>query len=770
MKRSQYILLLCLIHLCATVSAFGQMEYFIHDRGMLNQSVFNAGSIGYAAPQPADHSPEAPYYQPAGEWPPYSYFVTADREYTGSHCMMGGGIQIQGIPGDSVVNAPEEILALCTGYYDVSAHQSYLSTTIGHSAPISFTKTNNFPVLEDGSLNPSYDPDEAEQKIVAVFATKNGFTVTRTSRQWSYPDYDDFIIYEYELVFTGNTDSDPATIEMADSSLKDCIVAFTLIMAPSRLGFDRNYGNWDVSVYSQAPIHGSYQDHDYWLTYSQNVRTGSNYNAAGMPEPDPAVFLDWSKTGKHGGGLLSHQAYGMAVLYYENHHRAIVTPDYNTTESQLWWWYLPRFHSAFDSIGENQYLKRQPFQLHGSYGYETPKNMWIIDPRQGRGGPFFGTENEDWNPHAGYPPDTLNWSEEYKDKWKGRNFLMEKRWAAGWPQHHLQFGPYRVYKGDTLNFTIAEVVGFGSQDRKVIFGGERDRSASIYWNQVQGWNRRIETKNGALLTENYVEEFGYPDHVNSDVVDIQQVTHKAFEAYTGADSSSLVVPVWPEDNPPKGVYRNIKIPFPAPGIHTANTDQADVKITWNTQAEDVSGIIPQDRLLGSLAAYHVYRSEDRVAWDLIATVDKGDVNPEGNYEVTDGDVKVGDLFYYSVTSVDAEGHESGKTNIRQHDVKLGSPETLTQVYVVPNPFYVESHFAGAPGNKIGFYNLPAPCTIRIFSTAGQLIETIEHTTNSYEHEYLQITRSDQRLASGVYFYVVTTPEGETARGKFIIIR
>ena len=36
--------------------------------------------------------------------------------------------------------------------------------------------------------------------------------------------------------------------------------------------------------------------------------------------------------------------------------------------------------------------------------------------------------------------------------------------------------------------------------------------------------------------------------------------------------------------------------------------------------------------------------------------------------------------------------------------------------------------------------------------------------------FLQETRNDQRMASGVYFYVVTTPEGEQTTGKFVIIR
>jgi len=91
---------------------------------------------------------------------------------------------------------------------------------------------------------------------------------------------------------------------------------------------------------------------------------------------------------------------------------------------------------------------------------------------------------------------------------------------------------------------------------------------------------------------------------------------------------------------------------------------------------------------------------------------------------------------------------------------------------VPNPFVVSSGFGGEVESqlRIGFYGLPARATIKIYSFSGQLVAPIEHDDPTYSVAYFQVTRNNQRLASGVYFYVVTTPEGEVARGKFVIIR
>lgn len=159
---------------------------------------------------------------------------------------------------------------------------------------------------------------------------------------------------------------------------------------------------------------------------------------------------------------------------------------------------------------------------------------------------------------------------------------------------------------------------------------------------------------------------------------------------------------------------------------------------------------------------------------MIGTLQVGDVNDDGMYEFIDDDpsFKVGETRFYSVLSADVNGNVSGRTNLTEIEKNIGSVEKFDKVYAVPNPFRVSSGFQGGgeTEGQIGFYGLPRKATIRIFSYAGQLVETIEHDQPIYSVAWFQVTRNQQEIASGIYFYVVTTPEGETATGKFVVIK
>jgi len=96
---------------------------------------------------------------------------------------------------------------------------------------------------------------------------------------------------------------------------------------------------------------------------------------------------------------------------------------------------------------------------------------------------------------------------------------------------------------------------------------------------------------------------------------------------------------------------------------------------------------------------------------------------------------------------------------------------MQKVYAVPNPFVVKSGFSGlGEENKIEFVGLPERATIKIYSFSGQLIETIEHDERVFSSAFLQITRNNQDLASGVYFFVVKTPDGAKTSGKFYVLK
>jgi len=98
------------------------------------------------------------------------------------------------------------------------------------------------------------------------------------------------------------------------------------------------------------------------------------------------------------------------------------------------------------------------------------------------------------------------------------------------------------------------------------------------------------------------------------------------------------------------------------------------------------------------------------------------------------------------------------------------------VKVVPNPYIIENEWQQTVfQRKLKFINLPDECTIRIYTVAGDLIQTIKHD-KTYQQpndaggdEWWDVlTSNDQLPASGVYLFHIDSDVGEQV-GKFVII-
>ena len=118
--------------------------------------------------------------------------------------------------------------------------------------------------------------------------------------------------------------------------------------------------------------------------------------------------------------------------------------------------------------------------------------------------------------------------------------------------------------------------------------------------------------------------------------------------------------------------------------------------------------------------------------------------------------------------------------------------------MVPNPYIASSYLDQSSYNKrVEFINLPAKCTVRIYSLGGNLVNVLNHIgtnragwgdytdwdrlTLSEPVEYSGYdnhsgtepwnlrNRYGQLVASGLYFYHVTDERGETHTGKFYVI-
>ncbi|MGB2867253.1 MAG: hypothetical protein WBD36_02280, partial [Bacteroidota bacterium] len=312
-------------------------RYLIHSRGMLHETVFNTGEIG----QPTTiNQTVLDIVNPMMEWPPYikpaiptttgSGYVT----YPGQHNGFGSGVYIsanyKGTTGLIALGGPassnpsrNRVAALCGGVTGTN-NQTYLQWS--WPVPGSFKRIENYPVLSDGRLNPSFNPQEAEEIITAKWNTNAGISVTRTSRSYSYPDYDDFIIYEYEFENNGIFfDPNASQLVYRETTLVDVYITFIEAISPSAFGEIRHYDNttkWAPHVTGKYTM--SFWDPDYGLLYNQVASGVDSLSVAGFPEKDAANFLEWSRTGKYGGGLLSPQAAGFTVMYYDTAHLSYI--------------------------------------------------------------------------------------------------------------------------------------------------------------------------------------------------------------------------------------------------------------------------------------------------------------------------------------------------------------------------------------------------------------------------------------------------------------
>ncbi|HET6362203.1 MAG TPA: hypothetical protein VFH11_09100 [Gemmatimonadota bacterium] len=95
---------------------------------------------------------------------------------------------------------------------------------------------------------------------------------------------------------------------------------------------------------------------------------------------------------------------------------------------------------------------------------------------------------------------------------------------------------------------------------------------------------------------------------------------------------------------------------------------------------------------------------------------------------------------------------------------------LQQILVVPNPFIAANEITRGLGRqRVLFTNLPPQATIRIYTISGNLVRILEHGDGSGTEEWDVRTRFDLLVASGNYYYHVTTPDGRTHLGRFAVI-
>ena len=228
-------------------------------------------------------------------------------------------------------------------------------------------------------------------------------------------------------------------------------------------------------------------------------------------------------------------------------------------------------------------------------------------------------------------------------------------------------------------------------------------------------------------------------------------------------------------------YQLSSVPPPSPEIEIiSQPSNQSIAISWNSlETNWVNPISGKS----DFQEYRVYRSDRSFIgpFTLVRRINPGrstDVTRFFNSDINkwvyeDQNISLATGYFYAVTSLDSSGNESWLTNRNEDAIQAtrSAAENVLNVKVFPNPFKEVSGFpTSGTENYIVWSNLPAVCTIRIYTSSGELVKTLKHENlSSGEKVWDQLSDARQRTAPGIYFWTVESEVGSN-KGTLLIIK
>ncbi len=494
--------------------------------------------------------------------------------------------------------------------------------------------------------------------------------IRRTSRVWSYPKYDDFIIHEVEITNKKFSNITDFYFGMRYSLL------FTVRSMSQK---DEKYG-WDED-------NELFYFYDDW-SYNWEDETPIHYNFGVGPE-------------------MGDIADSRDIL------------ELNSKEHEF---DAPAYFSAIvlDDAGGNVYRNIL------EYGSKSGATNAPVEDRI-----FIHTVDEPsrFKEVMTHEQPHLSWDDAREAGGEGGNKYERS------PIYLLSVGPFTMTPFQKITLVFAEVMG--EMDRSKIVEGGIDNLNDLKTESLE-----------ALL---------------SNVESAQQLYAQDLE---------------PESHPP---------PTPTNGENslTISSQPGNVIIEWpvvsDTYVDPITGV-------NDLAGYRIYRSTYFTIgpWDLLVEIPSQAIEAnEGIARYVDSEVAASVGYYYTITTYDTDGNESGKVNNNRFPIYPTLPHNEdfpADVYVVPNPFRQHSGLSGTGERyRIQFMGLPGAAKIKVFTVSGELVQEIEHDDGTGSAAWGSIANIDYQLtkwalgvAPGFYIYsvesMVSGHEGETFIGKLAIIK
>lgn len=600
-----------------------------------------------------------------------------------------------------------------------------------------FQKTENFNGSED------FNPLMPEEINYIEFPTATGITVKQRSMAWSYPDYDDFIIYDYTFVNTGDMvfPAIGTTKENIQTLDEVWIVFHSGIQVSTRGQINFHYDKVFVNSAAPAGGFGGWDQLDYGSTYTDYFAVENNTD-------DGKGMLFYSRD--YNGGREPHpdDTYG----------------KYPNWEEEL------KYDPSYERIE-----LQDPACFGYVFLYRTPPAGGDPDPLEADPTYFNIYNDEQENFNGKYLDMNEHFSissiggEQNMFNFITHNRIPEKNEGNMYCFYTASFGPYTMAPGDSIRLILAEVAGV--MDLHDVILGDPDHHFPD--SSIAAIRRNAEAARRAV-------QWGIDQNI---------------------EGVKLAADV-PEPPPvPKCTAANVSA-----GSDTAIIAVRWDRIAEETDITDGSGEIFY-KGSEDLGGYRIYRGQDpRGIWDLLIDIPISEVdscwNAEiGSYEYLDMDLQFGFEYRYYVEAYNLHPKTWTSANgtvidnlgeLVSDDVNMSrligarpGPVSILDgwdVFVAPNP-YVEGDpdrsFGQTSPDKIEFRNLPEKATIKIFTISGDLVKILKHGPDSYGNLYGSIawdqrTDSGLRVAPGVYIYAVESHTegtvGKRTMGKLMIIR
>lgn len=727
MKNCKVILVIAII-LLTTGSLIAQEISTTHTRGKLWETLYNYGFIG---------DPGAwDYLQVTGIgfYPGFSGYTFPTDEFQANGFITDANFH-NFRSGPWIIAKDAKTLvppAFVPEQKDFLLYHASLATgNMGVQTNIPpFTRTENF--VED----PMYDPLFPEEVNYTTFHTATGVSVKQRSMAWSFPGYNDFIIYDYVYKNSGKI-ALPSVNQVMD-------LEQTL--------------------------------NEVWIVFHSGIQVSTKGNLNFYYDPDflsstaPAGGFGWHP----GGGYTDYYAIenegndGKGLLYYSR--------DYNGGKEPPPWVQHGQKSNWRDLLRvrpEWGVELQDPSAFGFVFLYRTP-------PPGSNGDPFdadpthfniYSDEGDRFNGKTvdfeGFGLNSFSLQEMYQfathDK-RPNNTGRLYNWYTS------SFGPYRLAPGDSVRIIVAEVAGV--MDLWDVIKGDPDgnypdstiaairRNAQAARNAIKwGIGARV---NGIDLAADVPESPPAPNcnaanaSIGSDTAVIAIQWDKLAEEVQFLDGAGNNFYNGASDLDGYRVFRGID----KRGIWEliADIPRAEFSNYWNEEK----------------GVYEYFDKGLQFGFEFYYYVQAYNLDP-GSWTSANGTV-VPNL----PELVSSDKNMTPLTAAKPGPVNVG--ELGWDVFVAPNP-YIEgnpNHSFGEPTpRKIEFRNLPEKATIKIFSVSGDLIRSLEHGPDSQGNlsgSAVWDQRSDSGLliAPGLYIYVVQSntegTAGQKTTGKLMIIR